>query len=176
MKAGLTEKFYKAYDPSRLLTEWRAAEAGQRPLNGAGRHFQSFHIKSPIKGLDLALNIARETFLNDRSDLIRNWQQACEKLQAFSRNEALLPPFEILSREGDGLAVVMPFCEEAVAAAELRHEPLKGYLDQLSAALGGAGLALDDYWQLRRCQGHPFVIDFSELRMQAEGAGPRLRR
>ena len=71
----------------------------------------------------------------------------------------LIPPLEILNFPR-GLAVVLPKGDQLSRGLE-KH--VDGLLFDMAKALGRAGLALNDYPQLRQAFGVPFIIDWSDL-------------
>ena len=175
-KSKLIEGFYKVYDPSRLWAEWREATKGNRELSGEGRHFRSYRIPSPGGGLDLAINSAKASFYQERPKFIRNWVLACKALAQISH--PLLPPFEVLEGEDGHVLIVMPYCESALSPEQGRDLGIRKQLSELEVLLEREDWTLDDYWQLRCCQGHVFVTDFSELKRKSAreaSVGPRLR-
>lgn len=145
--------FYRVYEPS-LARDFIEKLPKREFELGAGRHFTSFLYKT--QGLlDLVVNVGRPAFL-EKSE---NWAGRMQKLQKL--DHPLLPPFELWpGAEG---VYVMPYCEQIVSPAVWRASGLSPLLDSFQLALQAAGLALDDYWQLRTCRGHPFVTDFSDL-------------
>lgn len=177
-RQDLVEAFYRVYDPSRLWQEWdQAVNKRTRSLTGEGRHFKSFKIPlagSGGRGLDLAMNVAKPSFHQGRSDLMRDWVKACKAIKSLSH--PLLPPFEILEGVGDLVLFIMPFCEEALTLSQQNSPKIATQIASLRALLLENGWILDDYWQLRTCRGYPFVIDFSELKKAPGQAGPRLSR
>lgn len=160
-KDDIVKDFYLSFDPSWLWQEWeRSEKSGRARIAGEGRHFRSYRIKG--RGcLDLALNVAKSQFHRDSPVDRREWIVLMQKLKKVSH--PLLPPTEVLSADdNEQLLIVQPFCEEAVSHNEIpKFRPMLGELESL---LLTHGLYLDDYWQLRSCRGHPFVIDFSELK------------
>jgi hypothetical protein len=156
-KAALEQVFYRSLDSSVIRSgllqspRFRVWE-----ILGEGRHFQCF--KLPGRGhMDLAILLAKPAFLNADSKLRRQWAEDLRRLQ--NLQHPLIPPMEVMD-DTDFFAYVQPCCE-----AELTiDQTISSILLDLQNSLTGLDLELDDYPQLRRCQGHPFVIDFSELK------------
>lgn len=161
---NIVKDFYASFDPSWLWQEWNRAEQSARTLvSGEGRHFRSYRIRGRTT-LDLALNVAKPQFHRSSPIDRREWIGLMRKLKAV--NHPLLPPTEVLSEQDDErLLIIQPYCEEALSLSEM--PALRPLLSELEELLAREGLMLDDYWQLRNCRGHPFVIDFSELKRTA---------
>lgn len=175
-RQDLIEAFYRVYDPSRLWQEWeQATRQGTRSLTGEGRHFKSYKIPMVSnRGLDLAMNVAKPSFHQGRTDLTRDWVKACKAVKSLSH--PLLPPFEVLEGAGDLILFIMPFCEEALTLSQQNSPKISGQIASLRDLLYAHGWLMDDYWQLRTCRGYPFVIDFSELKKAPNAPEPRLSR
>lgn len=175
-RQDLVEAFYRVYDPSRLWLEWdEAVNKGNRWVTGEGRHFKSYKIPLGAgRGVDLAMNVAKPSFHQGRSDLTRDWVRACKSIKSLTH--PLLPPFEILEGVGDLVLFVMPFCEEALTLSQQNSPKIAMQIHSFRDLLLEHGWIMDDYWQLRSCRGYPFVIDFSELKRAPGLAGPRLSR
>lgn len=156
-KAALEQVFYRSLDSSVIRSgllqspRFRIWE-----ILGEGRHFQCF--KLPGRGgMDLAILLAKPAFLEADSRLRRRWKDDLKHVQ--SLQHPLIPPMEVME-DTEFFAYVQPFCE-----AELKMDAqITAALHDLQNALARLNLQLDDYPQLRRCQGHPFLIDFSELK------------
>jgi hypothetical protein len=156
-KAALQQGFYRSLDDSVIrsgvihgpaLRIWETL--------GEGRHFQCF--KLPGRGgVDMAIKLAKPAFLQDDFGLRSQWAADLKRLQALQH--PLIPPMEVIE-DKDFFAYVQPFFE---ADQDLSHL-MKGAVLDLQHSLARMGLELDDYPQLRRHQGHPFVIDFSDLK------------
>jgi hypothetical protein len=113
--------------------------------------------------MDLAVLIAKAAFLNADIQSRRAWTQDLKRLQ--NLQHPLIPPMEVIE-DTDFFAYVQPYCE-----AELKMDAgiREAWLD-LQEGLKSLHLQLDDYPQLRRCQGHPLVIDFSELKRETNSS------
>lgn len=162
----IVKEFYANFDPSWLWQEWSRVERSPRTLIvGEGRHFKSYRIRG--KGsLDLALNVAKQQFHKNSTVSRREWIGLMRKLKTVIH--PLLPPTEVLSEQDDErLLIIQPYCEETLSLSEM--PAIRPLLQELEKLLASHGLVLDDYWQLRNCRGHPFVIDFSELKRTAGG-------
>jgi hypothetical protein len=164
-KAALEQAFYRSLDNSVIRSgllespRFRVWE-----ILGEGRHFQCF--KLPGRGgMDLAILLAKPAFLEADSRLRRRWADGLKRVR--SLQHPLIPPMEVIE-DTEFFAYVQPYCE-----AELKPDAkVTAALHDLQDGLGRLNLELDDYPQLRRCQGHPFVIDFSELKARP-GSGSR---
>lgn len=160
-RSQIVRDFYRAFDLSWMERQIRDLDRLPPQPLGEGRHFRSYRVISG-KSLDLALNVAKRSFGEGQSATRRLWCQAIRQLQSLSH--PLLPPIEVIPLQDDGIAYVMPYCEQEVPMASLRQEAFRTWLAEWERELEGLGLWMDDYWQLRLCRGHPFVIDFSELK------------
>ncbi|MCX6130684.1 MAG: hypothetical protein NTX25_16695 [Proteobacteria bacterium] len=162
-KALVVEAFYRSLDSSLIrssldkglfMKEWTKL--------GEGRHFQSFRL--PVSGgLSLAINLAKSAFYGSEPVLRKHWKDDLKYL--FSLDHPLVPPMEFLI-EPQYFVYIQPYCETMLA----QSPETKILLQDLETRLQGLGLLLDDFPQLRLCQGHPFLIDYSELkRMKSAG-------
>lgn len=156
-------KFYQAFDASfvsqfvsKLLGLSEVERRGHQSLLGEGFHFQSFDLL--VNGFPMAVNIAKESFLAAGDLRVSRWKADLEKVRALEGID-LIPPLEILSFSR-GLAVVLPKGDQLSKTLEKRAEAM---LLEMARALGHAGLALNDYPQLRQTFGVPFIIDWSDL-------------
>jgi len=177
-RQGLMEAFHRAFDPSRLWSEWDlCVNQSKRAMCGEGRHFRSYRIPGLAGGLDLALNVAKPCFYQAGPQTTRNWTRALQSIKKLQH--PLLPPFEVLEGLNDLVLFVMPYCEEALSLSEQNSPRMAAQIESLRVLLAEHGWIMDDYWQLRTCRGYPFVIDFSELKAknggEKQGRGPRLR-
>ncbi|HYX38733.1 MAG TPA: hypothetical protein VE954_36980 [Oligoflexus sp.] len=165
-KAALEQAFYRSLDSSVIRSGLEHGTALRLwEVLGEGRHFQCF--KLPGRGeLDLAVLLAKPGFLQADSRQRRAWAADLQRLR--SLNHPLVPPMEVME-DAQFFAYVQPCCEAEQNLAGL----IQDALHDLHNSLARIGLELDDYPQLRRCQGHPFVIDFSELK-RCPTAGFRL--
>ncbi|MBC7660861.1 MAG: hypothetical protein H7249_14280 [Chitinophagaceae bacterium] len=158
----LVQGFYKSYDPSRLWQENKDIAKSRRHILGEGRHFRSYLIPRQGEGLDLAMNVAKLSFLERGPGERKSWLEACKGLMKVTH--PLLPPFEVLEGDNDALLFVMPYCEVPLSIDELKTSPITTRMESLKRLLTEQGLIMDDYWQLRRCRGHEFITDFSDLK------------
>jgi len=165
-KAALEQGFYRSLDFSVIRSGLLHGPALRIwEMLGEGRHFQCF--KLPGRGgMDMAINLAKPAFLQADSGQRSQWAADLKRLQELQH--PLIPPMEVIE-DKEFFAYVQPCCE----AEQDLSDPMKGALLDLQNSLARMGLELDDYPQLRRCQGHPFVIDFSELKRFAK-AGFRI--
>jgi hypothetical protein len=116
--------------------------------------------------MDLGILLAKPAFLNSDQPTRLLWIENLKRLAALQH--PLIPPMEVIE-DTEFFAYVQPFCE-----AELSLDrTVQSLLEDLTRAMDAVDLFLDDYPQLRRCQGHPFVIDFSELKSRTN---PGLRK
>ncbi len=156
-KAALQQAFYRSLDSSLIrsgIVHGPAARLWSKI--GEGRHFQCFR-QPNYGGLDLCILLAKPAFLQQVSLSPKAWAADIRKLGTL--DHPLVPPMEVIE-DIEFFAYVQPFCEaDLVLTPEIR-EVLRGLHENLRRE----GLELDDYQQLRSCQGHPFVIDFSELK------------
>lgn len=163
-KAALEQAFYRSLDSSVIRSGLQQSPRFRVwEILGEGRHFQCF--KLPGRGeMDLSILLAKAAFRNADGPARQTWALDLKRLQ--SLQHPLIPPMEVIE-DIDFFAYVQPFCE-----AELKiDKTLSGLLKDLHTSLAALDLELDDYPQLRGCRGHPFVIDFSELkRRQSSGS------
>jgi hypothetical protein len=158
-KAALEQEFYRSLDSSAIRSGLLSpARFRNWEILGEGRHFQC--LKQPGRGgMDLAVLLAKAAFLNAESHSRRAWVQDLKRLQ--NLQHPLIPPMEVIE-DAQFFAYVQPYCE-----AELKMDAvIREAWRDLQESLRTLQLQLDDYPQLRRCQGHPFVIDFSELKRE----------
>lgn len=156
-KAALEQGFYRSLDSSVIRSGLSQSPRFRNwELSGEGRHFQCF--KLPGRGgMDLGILVAKPAFLKDDQPTRLLWMQNLKRLLALQH--PLVPPMEVM--EGtEFFAYVQPFCESELTM----DRTVAGLWEDLEKAMAAADLFLDDYPQLRRYQGHPFVIDFSELK------------
>ncbi|WP_141734838.1 hypothetical protein [Oligoflexus tunisiensis] len=168
-KAALEQAFSRSLDTSVIRSGIMRAQGTRNwDLVGEGRHFQCF--KLPGRGgMDLAVLVAKPSFLKDELQARRRWALDLNRLSALAH--PLVPPMEVMD-DTDFFAYVQPYCD----AEQPMTEAIQAVLLDLQKSLAGLELELDDYTQLRCCQGHPFVIDFSELkRHRAAGSRPGFR-
>ena len=156
-------RFYRAFDApllsqfiSKLLTLSEAERRSHDSMLGEGIHFQSFELA--INSFPMAINIAKESFMAGGDLHISRWKAAMERIRTMEGVD-LIPPLEILNFPR-GLAVVLPKGDQLSRGLE-KH--VDGLLFDMAKALGRAGLALNDYPQLRQAFGVPFIIDWSDL-------------
>jgi hypothetical protein len=170
-ETNLKAIFYTAFDASLIacfLAKVSAKrEAERRAMSefiGEGSHFQSFQIAaSPIP---LAVNVAKSTFTQKGDAAIGRWKAAVELARSLEHAD-LIPPMCVVS--GSGLtAIVMPKGNNLSRAAE---KSVPASLNDVSKALGQAGLILDDYPQVREVLGVPFIIDWSDLSFLRDSYG-----
>jgi hypothetical protein len=168
-KAALEKAFSRSLDTSVIRSGIMQGHVERQwNLVGEGRHFQCF--KLPGRGaMDLAVLLARPAFLKGELQARRLWARDLKRLLTLAH--PLIPPMEVMD-DTEFFAYVQPFCE-----AELHvTAAIQTALRDLQTALASQELELDDYTQLRSCQGHPFVIDFSELkRLPVAGSRPGFR-
>jgi hypothetical protein len=160
-KAALEQGFYRSLDSSVIRSGLSQSPRFRKwELTGEGRHFQCF--KLPGRGgMDLGILLAKPAFLNAEHPVRLLWAQNLRRL--LQLQHPLIPPMEIIE-DIEFFSYVQPYCE-----AELgKDKALSSLLEDLDQAMVRADLFLDDYPQLRRCQGHPFVIDFSELKVRTK--------
>jgi hypothetical protein len=160
-KAALEQGFYRSLDSSVIRSGLsQSPRFRDWELAGEGRHFQCF--KLPGRGgMDLGILLAKPAFLKDDQPARREWIQNLRRVLALQH--PLIPPMEVIE-DTEFFAYAQPFCE-----AELNVDPrVASLLQDLEKAMAAEDLFLDDYPQLRRCQGHPFVIDFSELKSRTQ--------
>ncbi len=170
-ESNLKTMFYTAFDAS-LIASFLAKvstkrEPERRTMNeflGEGTHFQSFQIAAtPIP---LAVNIAKNAFTQKGEAAIERWKAAIELARSLE-NADLIPPMSVVF--GSGLtAIVMPKGNNLSRAAE---KSVPASLQDVSKALGQAGLILDDYPQVREVLGIPFIIDWSDLSFLRDSSG-----
>lgn len=155
----IARDFYRSFDADLALT--LAADLSKTgEFLGEGRHFRSYRLRSR-GSLDLVLNLAKPAFGLADGPKVGAWRGYMKALQRLAH--PLLPPLEVLPSGEAAAAFVMPYCEEIIPEKSWDDLGLRALLETFEAELALAGLILDDYWQLRSCQGHPFVTDFSEL-------------
>jgi hypothetical protein len=156
-KAALEQAFYRCLDSTVIRSGILHGPAHRIWSElGEGRHFQSFRLPGR-SGMDLAVNLAKPGFLDAENRQRRQWSDDLKRLRVLEH--PLIPPMEVIE-DTEFFAYVQPCCEtEQPLTADL-----KDALEDLGKSLARLGLELDDYPQLRRCQGHPFVIDYSDLR------------
>jgi hypothetical protein len=161
---NLKPAFYETFDPSVIMSFLQKlaplSESQRRQIDGflgEGMHFQSFGLATTP--LELAVSVAKETFTGKGDLAIDHWRDAVNQARKIE-GDTLVPPMEILQHMGL-TALVMPkgrqMSKDFCALTDIR-------LQETSKALGGAGLVLDDYPQLREAQGVPFIIDWSDLK------------
>jgi hypothetical protein len=158
-KAALEQGFYRSLDSSVIRSGLsQSPRLRNWEQTGEGRHFQCF--KLPGRGgMDLGILLAKPAFLKADHPARLLWVQSLKRLMALQH--PLIPPMEVID-DTEFFAYVQPFCE-----AELGPDKaVASLLQDLDQTMARADLFLDDYPQLRRCQGHPFVIDFSELKVR----------
>lgn len=156
-KAALEQGFYRSLDSSVIRSGLSQSPRFRSwELTGEGRHFQCF--KLPGRGgMDLGILLAKSAFLNADQPMRRLWIENLKRLAALQH--PLIPPIEVIE-DTEFFAYVQPFCEVELSL----DRTVQSLLDDLTRTMDAVDLFLDDYPQLRRCQGHPFVIDFSELK------------
>lgn len=159
----LKTQFYNSFDAS-LVNGFLAKIAGMNETErrsmkgflGEGTHFQSFEIAA--NPIPLAVNVAKESFVRRGQKAIDKWQRAIEIARSLD-DATLVPPMDI--SYGHGLmAVVMP---KGRLPEKTGSKLIDSMLLDTSRALGQAGLALDDYPQIREAMGVPFIVDWSDL-------------
>jgi hypothetical protein len=160
-KAALEQGFYRSLDSSVIRSGLSQSPRFRHwELFGEGRHFQCF--KLPGRGgMDLAILLAKPAFLKDDQPTRLLWIQNLKRLSALQH--PLIPPMEVIE-DTEFFAYVQPFCE----AELIIDNGIVSLLQDLEKAMDKADLFLADYPQLRRCQGHPFLIDFSELKSRTQ--------
>jgi hypothetical protein len=159
----LKSMFYESFDESRVTTLLSRlapmSEQSRRGLDqfiGEGSHFQSFSASG--LPLDLVVNVAKASFMKGGDVHIKQWCEAMTKARSIE-SDTLIPPMVVVKHAGL-IAVVMP------KGQDVDRDAAKSVGPQLLAtakALGGAGLVLDDYPQVRQALGVPFIIDWSDL-------------
>ncbi len=165
-KAALEQAFYRSLDSSVIRSGLQQSPRFRVwELLGEGRHFQCF--KLPGRGdMDLAVLLAKPAFLRADGPARRQWGDDLKRLP--SLQHPLLPPMELVA-DIEFFAYVQPYC-----AVDLKLDKmLSAALMDLQEKLATLDLELDDYPQLRSCQGHPFVIDFSELKRRRSPASQK---
>lgn len=161
--SNLKSQFYTAYDVS-LVNSFLSKISGmceneRRHLNGflgEGTHFQSFELN--VSPIPLAINVAKDSFQKRGQKALDKWQRAIEVARSLDE-AALVPPMDVLNVFGL-TAVVMP---KGKVPERSSTKMLDVMLLDTARALGQAGLALDDYPQVREAQGVPFIVDWSDL-------------
>jgi len=162
-KVGLEKAFYGSFDRSLIrsgilsgsaLRDWQEL--------GEGRHFRCFSLTQPGR-LDLAINLAKPGFLRAEMRLRKEWAHDLQQLRCL--DHPLIPPMEVIE-DSEFFAYIQPCCDQDLTiSSEIRQA-----LEDMHRVMVTIGLELADYPQLKSCQGHPFVIDFSELnRLQKSG-------
>jgi hypothetical protein len=162
-KAGLEKAFYGSLDSSLIRSAILGGSAFRTWQKlGEGRHFRCLRLTQPDR-LDLAINLAKPSFLRAEKRLRKQWAADLQQLRGL--DHPLIPPMEVLD-DSEFFAYIQPCCDqELTISSEIRQ-----LLEDMQRAMNSRGLELEDYPQLRTCQGHPFVIDFSELnRLQKSG-------
>ncbi len=158
-RQSICRDFYRSFDRAQVDTQLGRLPKGGIEL-GEGRHFRSFRLSSN-SSIDLAINIAKPAFGQGDPSFRREWQQRMRLVQTLTH--PLLPPFELVG-DTDLLAYVLPYCEASLPPEDWDVYQVRPELRTFEETLAQKGLVLDDYWQLRLCCQHPFVIDFSELK------------
>jgi hypothetical protein len=160
-KAALEQGFYRSLDSSVIRSGLSQSPRFRSwELAGEGRHFQCF--KLPGRGgMDLGILLAKPAFLNSDQPTRLLWIENLKRLAALQH--PLIPPMEVIE-DTEFFAYVQPFCE----AELIIDNGIVSLLQDLEKAMDKADLFLADYPQLRRCQGHPFLIDFSELKSRTQ--------
>lgn len=151
-KSDLVNKFYRSYDPS-LVQQHLDTNCRQLTTIGRGYHFTSYRIMGQA-GLHLALSLARPGFLI--GSRLQDWLAGLELVN--NMKHPLIPPLAWGVHQERGFYVT-PYGPDSVTRQQFSEE-----LKTLANDLRDKGLHLDDYWQLRQWEGHPFVIDWSDLK------------
>jgi len=164
----LRNSFYRSLDVALLEHTFglhhsngpKSPHIGQ--LIGEGFHFQVW--RYPAAPLALAVGIPKRNFLEEEQGFRQQlWLRAMKQLKHSEGH--LVPPFEILkSIDDQSWILITPYGERDANCALPEWQPLDHHIQQTQAALKQQGLKIDDYIQIRCCQGTPFICDFSDLR------------
>ncbi|MCX6117102.1 MAG: hypothetical protein NT027_06150 [Proteobacteria bacterium] len=164
-KLDFEASFYAAFDPSKIesFLQEMSQKSEQSRLQlpnfiGEGTHFQSFELQS--KPMNLAINIAKQTFVKRGPRLIEKWKSALRSLKNADCKD-LIPPFEVIQYIGL-LAIVMPK-GSPLNRKGAQAKSTFSVLEETSKSLSRMGLVLDDYPQLVECNGNIFICDWSDL-------------
>lgn len=156
-RTALEKAFYRSLDTSLIRSGILYGPAFRVwPLMGEGRHFQCFRLKSS-GALDLAVLVAKPSFQDGDDRRRQAWKNDLSRLKKL--DHPLIPPMEVIE-DNEFFAYVQPFCEQDLVLSD----SLKAAWEDLLRSMAQIGLELDDYPQLRSCQGQALVIDFSELK------------
>jgi hypothetical protein len=166
---ALQREFFRSYDPAKhsaladdiLVDKFRRTEF----FLGEGRHFRAWKVLMG-PGRYQVLTLSNGFFESERGSAgVLRWLRDMKILQA--ANLPLVPPFAVL-RMGEKISMMMPFGESRQPAVNAHWLPLDQSVKQLVANLEIYRLFLDDEFQIKVCDGVPFVCDFSDLRPLTE--------
>ena len=150
----IVNKFHRNYDPSYF---WQILSSNFNNLESIGRGFHFSNFKVVAQGsFPFALSIARPGFLVGL--VLDEWVNALKLLKEV--RHPLIPPMEFGVHD-ETAYYITPYCAENITSRKALKDPLQS----LSEALRKKRLYVDDYWQVKLMDGHPFVIDWSDLKM-----------
>lgn len=152
-KASLSTMFYRDLDTSKLLRDLE--RLGSLESLGMGTHFTSYFWKP--SSFSYALSVSRDTFYKGDSWGRSKWAEAMEKVQKLKH--PLIPPM-LHGVYNEKVYYLKPYCPDRV---DVKDPLIRDQILSLESALSQENLKIDDYWQVRSLDQHPFVIDWSDL-------------
>ena len=139
---------------SRIPNGWR--------LLGEGMHFRSYllqEVDMTEAAVRPVVSIAKPGFCRGLAAEQDRWLAAMAQLSTCQH--VLIPPL-FAARYEDVCLYAKPYCSEPIKLTD--NAEVSDLWQSLQNVLAERRLELDDYPQIAACFGHPFVIDWSDLK------------
>lgn len=163
----LRRSFATSFDESAITTfvrqvyrldRFNRGPNGTAPA-GEGAHFVVYQFGRP--GQQLAVKIAKESFLKLGDPWVRQWRSTLTALT--QADLPLIPPFSVLSEIQEAVILVQPWIGEPKTAVAPHWQPIEHWLEALRVGLADVAIELGDWPQIRCRRGVPWLVDLSDI-------------